>query len=149
MPPNALTKDELEALNYFVQAPILHSEEEEELHSMAVTALAKLRQPSAPMDFVKILATCQVGLDRWKSKPHNANWWKRIDGTPIPNDLLVCIANELWPLFTHPAPKLAFDEAKEREAFKHVYPWPSDLSTERWYILLEGWLARAKQDGQT
>lgn len=44
------------------------------------------------MDFVAALKLCQQGLDVWKSQEHNYKWWRRIDGTPIPNDLLVCIA---------------------------------------------------------
>lgn len=44
------------------------------------------------MNFIEALRLCDAGLAEWKSKPHNARWWKRIDGTPIPNDLLVCIA---------------------------------------------------------
>ena len=32
------------------------------------------------------------GLETWRAKPHNAKWWRRIDGTPIPNDLPIVIA---------------------------------------------------------
>lgn len=38
------------------------------------------------------LAIAQAGFDAWAEKPHNKKWFKRIDGTPIPNDLVVCIA---------------------------------------------------------
>lgn len=34
----------------------------------------------------------QDGYDTWAAKPHNRKWVKRIEGTPIPNDLVVCIA---------------------------------------------------------
>jgi hypothetical protein len=34
----------------------------------------------------------QRGFDTWKNKPHNAKWWRMIDGTPIPNDVVVNIA---------------------------------------------------------
>ena len=44
------------------------------------------------MTFTKAIAIAQRGLETWKAKPHNARWWRRIDGTPIPNDLLVNIA---------------------------------------------------------
>jgi hypothetical protein len=40
------------------------------------------------------IETAQRGLERWKAKPHNAKWWRRIDGTPIPNDLIVNIAEQ-------------------------------------------------------
>lgn len=35
------------------------------------------------------------GLHAWRAKPHNATWWRQIDGTPIPNDLCVCIAESV------------------------------------------------------
>jgi hypothetical protein len=42
------------------------------------------------------LAACMkiadAGLAEWKSKPHNAQWWRRIDGTPIPSGLTFHIA---------------------------------------------------------
>jgi hypothetical protein len=47
------------------------------------------------INFVTALALCEQGLEKWKAKPHNAKWWRRIDGTPIPNDLLVNIAEEI------------------------------------------------------
>lgn len=40
------------------------------------------------------IATATFGYIRWAEKPHNAKWVRMIDGTPIPNDLPVCIANE-------------------------------------------------------
>jgi len=33
----------------------------------------------------------QVGYDNWAGKPHNAKWVRKIEGTPISNDLPVCI----------------------------------------------------------
>jgi hypothetical protein len=48
----------------------------------------------ADMGFIEAMKLCDAGLNEWKSKPHNARWWRRIDGTPIPNDLLVCIAEK-------------------------------------------------------
>lgn len=32
-----------------------------------------------------------TGYTFWAKKPHNARWARKIDGTPIPNDLPVCI----------------------------------------------------------
>ena len=34
----------------------------------------------------------EKGFNRWKEKEHNKKWFKKIDGTPIPNDLMVNIA---------------------------------------------------------
>ncbi|MDR3464204.1 MAG: hypothetical protein P4L76_18020 [Beijerinckiaceae bacterium] len=44
------------------------------------------------LNFVEALEACKRGLEAWRDEPHNAKWWRRIDGTPIPNDLLVNIA---------------------------------------------------------
>lgn len=33
----------------------------------------------------------QRGYDAWAAKPHNAKWVRKIDGTPIANDIVVCI----------------------------------------------------------
>ena len=44
------------------------------------------------MTFGQAFDTVRRGLDVWRAKEHNAKWWARIDGTPIPNDLTVCIA---------------------------------------------------------
>ena len=42
--------------------------------------------------FTEAMKVCEEGLREWREKPHNKRWWNRIDGTPIPNDLLCCIA---------------------------------------------------------
>lgn len=41
---------------------------------------------------LNFIAIAQAGFDAWASKPHNAKWFRRVDGTPIPNDVVVCIA---------------------------------------------------------
>lgn len=35
------------------------------------------------------------GWEDWASRPHNLKWLGRVDGTPIPNDIRVCILNSL------------------------------------------------------
>lgn len=42
-----------------------------------------------------VMQAAQRGYDEWAAKPHNAKWVRKIDGTPIPNDLVVCIANAI------------------------------------------------------
>lgn len=37
----------------------------------------------------------QRGYDAWAAKPHNAKWVRKIDGTPIANDIPVTIFNTL------------------------------------------------------
>ena len=61
------------------------------------------------MNFVEALGKAQAGLDKWRALPHNQRWWKKIDGTPIVNDLLVHIATQ----FTEPAKCHVCDSATE------------------------------------
>ncbi len=35
------------------------------------------------------------GYREWARKPHNEKWVRKIDGTPIPNDVVVCIQDEV------------------------------------------------------
>jgi hypothetical protein len=44
------------------------------------------------MTVFEAMKAAEAGLETWRSKPHNKRWWRLIDGTPIPNDLIVCIA---------------------------------------------------------
>lgn len=46
------------------------------------------------LSFIEAMSLAERGLEIWKAKDHNAKWWRRIDGTPISNDLLVNIAEE-------------------------------------------------------
>lgn len=41
------------------------------------------------------LTIVDAGWDNWASKEHNSKWVKRIEGTPIRNDLSCHIANEI------------------------------------------------------
>lgn len=40
------------------------------------------------------IAIAQRGFEKWRAKEHNKKWFRKIDGTPIPNDVVVCIAQE-------------------------------------------------------
>jgi hypothetical protein len=69
----------------------------------------------------------QRGFENWKAKPHNARWFRKIDGTPIPNDLTICIgeafAEPLRSLSSRvEAEKRAREEAeaKARASVAHV-----------------------------
>ena len=44
------------------------------------------------MNWANALAIAEKGFDAWAAKPHNRKWFRKIDGTPIKNDLLVNIA---------------------------------------------------------
>lgn len=46
------------------------------------------------MNLTRAISIAKTGYDVWAGKPHNKRWAKLIDGTPIPNDLAVCIAHE-------------------------------------------------------
>jgi bacterioferritin-associated ferredoxin len=45
--------------------------------------------------FISAMDVVERGFKAWKDQPHNAKWFKRIDGTPIPNDLAVNIAEAI------------------------------------------------------
>lgn len=49
----------------------------------------------ANMNFVRAMAIVEEGFEAWAAKEHNRKWLRRIDGTPIRNDLSVCIATEI------------------------------------------------------
>lgn len=44
------------------------------------------------MTYMEAIELVEKGFNRWKEKEHNKKWFKKIDGTPIPNDLMVNIA---------------------------------------------------------
>jgi hypothetical protein len=46
----------------------------------------------------------QRGYDAWAAKPHNARWVRKLDGTPIPNDLIVNIAEAFAVALAKPSP---------------------------------------------
>jgi hypothetical protein len=54
------------------------------------------RRPSFGFD--EAMAVCERGFKAWAAKEHNHKWFKRIDGTPIPNDLMVNIAEVMMQL---------------------------------------------------
>lgn len=45
----------------------------------------------------------QRGYDAWAAKPHNAKWVRRIDGTPIANDIVVNIFEAVKDFLPQPA----------------------------------------------
>src|SRR5574343_669988 len=74
------------------------------------------------MNLTRAMKIAQTGFDVWAAKPHNKRWAKMIDGTPIPNDLPVCIAHEF-------ALVLGLEEARpapvvDREA-AWLIEWPA------------------------
>jgi hypothetical protein len=54
-----------------------------------------IKERAAAMSMIEAMKTTQDGFELWRSKPHNKHWWRLIDGTPIPNDLSVCIAQAI------------------------------------------------------
>lgn len=54
----------------------------------------------------------QRGFENWKAKPHNARWFRKIDGTPIPNDLTICIGEA----FAEPLRSLSLRVEAEKRA---------------------------------
>ena len=47
------------------------------------------------LDYTTLLTAASRGYTMWAMKPHNKRWAKMLDGTPIVNDLLVCVCNEI------------------------------------------------------
>ena len=47
------------------------------------------------LGFVEALKLVEKAYAEWASKPHNQQWRKRLEGTPIPNDLSVTIASHI------------------------------------------------------
>jgi len=46
------------------------------------------------LSLFECMTIARRGFEHWAAKPHNRRWFTKIDGTPIPNDLPVCIADE-------------------------------------------------------
>lgn len=53
---------------------------------------------SASMTFGGAMAIVDAGWNNWASKDHNGKWVRKIDGTPIQNDLKVNIAEAVAAL---------------------------------------------------
>jgi hypothetical protein len=51
---------------------------------------------SALKNFFTVEKIARRGYRTWSEKPHNAKWNKLLDGTPIVNDLIVCIARAIF-----------------------------------------------------
>ena len=47
------------------------------------------------LNLVNAISIAKAGYERWAAKPHNKKWVRKLDGTPIPNDIVVCIAEEI------------------------------------------------------
>jgi hypothetical protein len=74
---------------------------------------------------MNFIAIAQSGFDAWAAKPHNAKWFRRIDGTPIPNDLVVCIAqafSEARALSAAPAPGWQTDKVFANPCIQKLQP---------------------------
>lgn len=56
----------------------------------------------------------QLGFENWKAKPHNARWFRKIDGTPIQNDLTICIGEAFAAALS--AERRAKEEAEAENA---------------------------------
>lgn len=64
------------------------------------------------------LEDVERGYARWAAKPHNAIWVRRIDGTPIANDICVNIFDELKSASLSPISADAVVEACAQIAYR-------------------------------
>lgn len=71
---------------------------EAEMRKALTEAALCSRELANRFNFTDLLKAAQQGLEIWAAKPGNHKWWKRIDGTPIPNDLLVNIVEAIRSL---------------------------------------------------
>lgn len=77
------------------------------------------------------------GFDRWSTKEHNQRWWRKIDGTPIPNDLLVNIAAQFSEELINPVAlellaRLRVVEAERDAAIARTVRLADALTTFAW-----------------
>lgn len=66
------------------------------------------------LSLIEAMKIAEQGIKTWREKPHNAKWWRRIDGTPIPNDLMVNVA-EAFSEALGPASALPTEAAEPGE----------------------------------
>ncbi len=62
-----------------------------------IAALTKATDGLVPMDVAR------AGFALWAGKAHNAKWLRKIDGTPIPNDIIVNMAEAFGAALASPA----------------------------------------------
>lgn len=85
--------------------------------------------PGKPLTFMDVMDIVHSGYDTWKNKPYNAKWFKRIDDTPIPNDLLVNVAEAICHALTAPPTRSSegtVDALKEAERFMAYFSGETD-----------------------
>lgn len=66
------------------------------------------------MTFIEAMALAEEGFETWAAKDHNKKWVRRIDGTPIRNDLTVNIATAFMNADQRRVPKCASCETLMR-----------------------------------
>ena len=71
------------------------------------------------IDFIQI---AQRGFEAWTAKPHNKRWFRKIDHTPIPNDLVVNIAEQ----FRQELAALQPDEDQAQDRWRPIESAPRD-----------------------
>jgi hypothetical protein len=59
------------------------------------------------------MTIAERGFDAWAAKEHNRKWVRKIDGTPIKNDLLVDIATAFAEAHVQPAPIAGLEPVQE------------------------------------
>jgi len=47
------------------------------------------------IDYAKVFAAVERGYMNWARKPHNRRWAAKLDGSPIANDIMVNITEEV------------------------------------------------------
>lgn len=78
---------------------------------------------------MNFIAIAQAGFEEWAAKPHNAKWFRKIDGTPIPNDLPVCIAQAFSEALTSQSAELLSLRRKVEEQRRALEQIADDYKT--------------------
>jgi hypothetical protein len=86
----------------------------------------------------------QRGYERWAAKPHNAKWVRKIDGTPIPNDIVANIFEALKDSLSDAAVKVKALEWEEihynrsnEEPIPELTGWYAETEVGSYYVMLE------------
>jgi hypothetical protein len=70
--------------------PLIENYVGEELQCQGIT-----REHFRPFDFTDAMRLIDEGWNEWAAKDHNTKWSRRIEGTPIRNDLTCSIARAI------------------------------------------------------
>lgn len=104
-----------------------------ELTEQNRAALARVAELEKQFTFNELLTLCQRAHGIWRCKPHNKKWSKKLDGTPILNDLMVNVAETITRAALTPkeAPTINVQDPDHLQASLDHFGPSEDGSVER------------------